>query len=174
MNLRSVLAATAMLLTSVALAGPAVAQTTTVNDGADRPGSPSDIRTVTLRHQTDQVVVRMTFTDLRRTSGAGFKILIDSNAARTGPEYVLVSGLGDGTDYQMFRAEGWKIKGAAMTCTHQLRLNWADDFARFTVNRSCLGSPDEVRVGVRMRDDAHDVTDWMTGYRTWTPWMARA
>lgn len=174
MNLRSVLAATALLVTSLAFAGPAAAQTTTVNDGADRPGSPSDIRTVTLRHQTDQVVVRTTFTDLRRTSGAGYKILIDTNATRTGPEYVLVSGLGDGTDYLMFRAEDWKIKGAPMTCTHQLRLNWADDIARFTVNRTCLGSPDEVRVGVRMRDDAHDVTDWMLGYRKWTPWMARA
>jgi hypothetical protein len=174
MNLRSVLAATALLVTTLAFAGPAAAQTTTVDDGADRPGSPSDIRTVTLRHQTDQVVVRTTFTDLRRTSSAGYKILIDTDAARTGPEFLLVSGLGDGTDYLMFRAEDWRIKGAPMTCTHQLRLNWAEDIARFTVNRGCLGSPDEVRIGVRMRDDAHDVTDWMLGYRRWTPWMSRA
>jgi hypothetical protein len=174
MNIRSVLAATALLAGSIALAGPASAQSTTVYDGADTPASPSDIRQVTLRHQSDQVVVRATFTDLRRSSSAGIRLNIDTDTHRTGPEFALVSGLGDGTDYQLFRVEDWKVTGAAMTCTHQLRLDWAEDFARFTVNRTCLGSPDQVRIGLRMSDDAHEVTDWMLGYRRWTPWMARA
>jgi len=58
---------------------------------------------VTLAHRASEVVVRTTFTDLRRNSAAGLRINIDTDSSRPGPEFALVSVLGDGTDYQLLR-----------------------------------------------------------------------
>jgi hypothetical protein len=124
MKLRSTLAAAALLATALGVAGPASAQTTTVVDGADATGSLSDIRRVTLAHQTDKVVVRTTFTDLTTDSAAGLRINIDTNAARVGPEFVLVSGLGEGTDYFLLEARDWRMVGEPLGCAHHLRIDW--------------------------------------------------
>jgi hypothetical protein len=161
---------------ALGVAGPASAQTTTVVDGADATASLSDIRRVAVAPQIDKVVVRTTFTDLTTDSVAGLRINIDTDAARVGPEFVLVSGLGDGTDYFLLEARDWRVVGEPLTCSHILRIDWDTDVARFAASRACLGNPDQVRVGVRMTDaydSSHPVTDWMTGYRAWTPWMAR-
>ena len=170
-------AAAALLTATVGLAGPAAAETTTVIDGADATASLSDIRRVTLAHRTSEVVVRTTFTDLRRNSAAGLRINIDTDSSRPGPEFALVSGLGDGTDYQLLRVTDWQVHGQPKTCSHLATINWDTDVFRFTVARACIGSAAQVRVGVRMtdhHDPSHPVTDWMLGWRRFTAWMSRA
>lgn len=169
-------AAAAVLTATIGLAGPAAAETTTVIDGADSTASLSDIRRVTLAHRDPDVVVRSTFTDLRRHSAAGLRINIDTDSSRPGPEFALMSGLAEGTDYQLMRVSDWRIHGAPKTCSYQATINWATDVFRFEMRRSCIGSPDQVRVGVRMtdhHDPAHPVTDWMLGWRRFTGWMSR-
>ena len=180
MNARTTLvraaAAAAVLTTTIGLAGPAAAETTTVIDGADTTASLSDIRRVTLAHRDTEVVVRTTFTDLRRNSAAGLRINIDTDSSRPGPEFALLSGLGDGTDYQLMRVTDWRIHGAPKTCSHQATISWATDVYRLEVGRACIGSPAQVRVGVRMtdhHDPSHPVTDWMSGWRRFTGWMSR-
>ncbi len=180
MNLRTSALATAAAAVAIAplgLAGPAYAESTTVRDGADATTSPSDLRTVTLSHRSDRVVVRTTFTDLRRDSAAGLRINLDTTGARPGPEYAVLSGLGDGSDYVLVRVRDWRPVGEPMSCAHRATLDWAAEVHRLVVARSCLGTPSRVRVGVWMRDHAdasHPVTDWLLGPRRWTPWVARA
>lgn len=175
-NLVRAAASAALLTAVVGMAGPAAAETTTVIDGADATASLSDLRRVTLAHRDTDVVVRTTFTDLRRNSAAGLRINIDTDSGRPGPEFALLSGLGDGTDYQLMRVSDWRIHGEPKTCSHKATIDWANDVFRFEVRRSCIGSPEQVRVGVRMsdhHDPSHPVTDWMLGWRRFTGWMSR-
>jgi hypothetical protein len=47
---------------------------------------------------------------------------------------------------------------------------------RFRVNTGCLGTPDELRVGVKMVDlwdGSHPVRDWFKAVRGWTRWLDR-
>jgi hypothetical protein len=88
-----------------------------------------------------------------------------------------VSGLGDGTDYQLLRVTDWQVHGQPKTCSHRATINWDTDVFRFEVARPCIGSPAQVRVGVRMtdhHDPSHPVTDWLLGPRRFTDWMSRA
>ena len=173
MKLRSVLATTAAIAATALVASPASAQSTTVIDGADATASLTDIRVVTLAHQSDKVVVRTEFTDVRRVNSAGLRIHIDTNPNRVGPEYRLVSGLSDGTDYALLRVRDWKVVGDMLTCTHRFRINWDTDIARFEASCACLGNPTRVRVGMRMTDNAdssHVVSDDLIGFRQFTAW----
>lgn len=161
---------------TLGLAGPASAQSVTVHDGADTTASLSDIRTVTVRHLTDRVVVRATFTDLVRDTPAGIRINIDTRADRTGPEFALLSGLGEGTDYQLLRVRDWRPVGEPLTCAHRATIDWSTDVFRLVAGRGCLGSPARVRVAMWMRDTtdgSHPVTDHLLGVRRFTPWVAR-
>jgi hypothetical protein len=169
-------AAAALLTATLGLAGAAAAQTMTVIDGADATASLSDIRRVTVAHRTSDVGVRITFTDLRGDSAAGLRINIDTDGSLPGPEFALVSGLGSGTDYQLFRVTDWRIHGAPKTCSNIATIDWSTDVFGLHVARSCIGSPAEVRVGVRMTDNydaSHPITDWMLGTRRFTGWMVR-
>ncbi len=147
-------------------------------DPADSTASLHDLRRVVVNHGAERLRVKVWVTDLRRHSQAGpagLSIFLDTNASRRGPELRLGTGLQDGTDYQLVRMRGWRTVGDPLTCRHHLTLDPAEDMVRFSAHRRCLGSPDAVRVAVRMRDDfddSHPVVDWMTGRRAFTPWVA--
>lgn len=170
------LAVAAALAATVTLAPAAHAESTTVHDGADASASLNDIRTVKADHRQRKLKVRSTFTDLRRRSDAGLMIFIDTNGDRRGPEFGLGTPLFSGSDYQMFRMRDWRPVGEPLTCSHRVRLDWADDVLTFTAARACLRRPEELRIGMRMRDLAdgsHPITDWLIGRRDWTRWLAR-
>jgi len=176
MNLRSALSAVVLAAAAIGIAVPAYAQSVTVVDGPDASGSLSDIRRVTLDHKTDRVVVRTTFTDLTPDTIAGLKINVDTDAGREGPEFVLLTGLGEGTDFSLHRATNWRAVGEPLTCFHRVAINWDTERLRFAASRACLGNPARVRVGEKMTDHtdaSHPIVDWMTGVRRWTPWMTR-
>lgn len=166
------IAALAVLVPS----GAAHAESTTVHDGADATGSPTDIHDVTVRHGPAQLRVHATFADLRKHNGGTSEavVFIDTDAGRKGPEFALSTGLEHGTDYQLVRVRNWWPRGGPMSCDHKVRLKYAKDVAKFRISRGCLGDPGRVRVGMRMvdrSDGSHVITDWMKGKRRFTRWL---
>jgi hypothetical protein len=157
---------------------PAVAGQAAFPDPADMGGaSLNDIRRVTIDHGTDRLTVRIRFVDLRRESEGGpasLTALLNTRSALAGPEFRLTTGLYAGTDYQLRRVVDGRPVGEPLTCSHRLRLDFADDVLRFRAARSCLDLPSRVRVGVKMTDEydgSHPVTDWLGEPRSFTPWV---
>lgn len=158
----------------VAVASPAHAEFYSINDPADASGSLSDIDSLYVRHDTDSVVVRLGFDDLRRSSQAGMSVFIDTDRDRRGPEYVLGTGLGDGTDYALTRARRWRSVGEHLDCSYDARVGWWRDVFRTRMARDCFGNASHVRVSVKMVDPADPtgtVADWAPTRRHWTPWL---
>jgi hypothetical protein len=173
------LAATGGVALAIALAAaPANAESTSFDDGADTTASLQDILRVSVDHGTDTATVKVKFTDLRKNSEGGpssIGIFLDTNQDRTGPEFRLGSGLQSGTDYQLVRMRNWKPVGDPKSCEHHVDLKFAKDRLVFTVARSCIGTPDTLRVGAKMTDQfdaSHPVHDWMKGPRRWTATVA--
>ena len=168
------LAAAGGLALAVGLAGPAAAETTTFDDGADATASLNDILRVKVNHGVGQVAVRISFTDLRKKSAGGpasIGIFLDTRPGRKGPEFRLGSGLNEGTDFQLMRMKNWKPVGNPKTCEHDLDLQFKRNRLVFKVARDCIGTPDAVRIGAKMTDQfdgSHPVHDWMKGPRRWT------
>ncbi|GAA4720555.1 hypothetical protein [Nocardioides conyzicola] len=159
------------------LAGPASAEKVRYGDPADTTGSLTDIRAVTPDHRTTRLVVKVGFTDLRRRSTggpAGLTIAIDTRADRAGAEYRLSTGLQAGMDYQLMRVRHGKVVGEPLTCPHQVRLDYAADRLTLATARTCIGSPESIRIGVKMRDDwdaSHPMVDWLGAPRSYTAWL---
>ncbi len=178
----------AALVTATALAAlaggalaPAAAENASFPDPADVGGaSLHDIRKVTLQHGEKRVRVVVKFTELEPTSDAGpasLAILIDTAPRRTGPEFRLVTGLQEGTDYQLLKIRDGKVVGDPLTCGHKVNLDFAGDRMVFRAVRSCLGTPARVRVGVKMTDQydgSHPIIDWLGAPRSYTSWLASA
>lgn len=165
---RGLLGAASALILVGTTAGPASAERLGLDDPADVGGaSLSDILGVTANHGVKRVVVRVDFAELEPTSDFGpssLSIFIDTDRSAKGPEFRIGTGLQEGTDYQLVRMEKWKAVGEALTCTHVVALNFEANRARASVNRSCLGNPDKVRIGVKMTDlydGSHPVVDWL-------------
>ena len=173
-TLGGAVAAAVLTLTTLA-ASPAHAELYGIDDGPDASGSLNDIHSLSARHGAGKVVVRTHFADLRRDAVAGMSIFLDTDRGDRGPEYRLGTGLSDGTDYALAAVEGWVDDGRQVTdCFYVLDLRWARDSAVAAIDRDCLGTPAEVRVSVKMRDDvdaSHPVTDWVPGPRRWSLWL---
>lgn len=175
------LAAAAAAALTVGLAGvaaPASAESTSATDPADATASLTDVRRVTVNHGPEQVIVKVRFTDLVKTSDggpSGMTVFFDSRPGRKGPELRFDTGLQEGTDYQVTKTSGWAQSGDRLTCPASLRLKWAEDVAVVRVSRECLGEPDKVRVAVKMvdlYDGSHPVTDWLGNPRSFTSYVA--
>jgi hypothetical protein len=167
-------------LTATLGAAPALAEQATYADPADATGSLTDIRRVVVDHRASALVVKVGFTDLRRhsTAGpAGLTIALDTRADRPGAEYRLTTGLQTGTDFQLTRVRNGRPFGEGLTCRHRMRLDFPADRLVFAAARSCLGSPEKIRIAVRMRDDfdpSHPVVDWLGEPRSWTDRLTSA
>lgn len=162
------------------IAAPASAEVANVFDGPDATGSLGDIQTVRIDHRAHRVVVTTNLADLRRTSGgggSGLNIWFDTDRSRPGPEFVFLTGLQAGTDYQLMHSRAWRPSGSPMTCDHDATFDWAGDKVVLSVARGCFGRPDDVRVAERMRDafdGSHVITDWLKGPRRFSRWVAHA
>jgi hypothetical protein len=111
-------------------------------------------------------------------SGAGMTAYLDTDRTEKGPEFAFTGGLFDGTDYALVRTDGWKLAGHVTNerCSYRMRLDYAEDVTRVRMSRACLAKPDGVRVAVRaggQQADGDQVTDWLTGRREWTRWVAQ-
>jgi hypothetical protein len=179
MNVRptlAALAAAATLVTGLAAASPASAESVSVDDGADTPTSTTDILQVRAAHAKKRVKVHATFPDLQETGDAGAIIYFDTRRGQKGPEYGVGLPLYSGGGYTLMEMEQWQPTGAPVDCRYQLTLDWEQDRLAFWAARGCFDGPRTVRVGMRMRDIVPEepVTDWLIGRRKWTERLSRA
>ena len=164
----------AATLAATMLASPAHAEYYSIDDTADAEASRTDVYGMRVRHGAEEVNVAVTFADLRRSSLAGISIYFDTVRTRRGPEFVLSSGLGDGTDYALTRAWRWRARGEHVDCDYQARVKWGVDRFRTLLARSCFGDPEDIRVSVRMSDHTQGsdpVIDWVPGRRAYSLWL---
>lgn len=164
----------AAALAATLIAPPAHAEYYSVDDPADAEGSLSDMLGLRVRHGEERVNVAVDFLDLRRTSSAGVSVFFDTVKSRPGPEYVLSSGLGDGTDYTLTEARRWQASSGPVDCDYEARVRWGMERFRTLLSRDCFGDPDEVRASVKMGDvpDASTtVIDWVPQRRGWSLWL---
>ena len=176
-SLLSQLAAIAAFAGVLGVAGPAVAQAVTTPDAPNDMGSSADLRSARVAYTQDRVRVGLVHDDLVDDGLTGAKIYFDTNPDRRGPEYVMVAGLYQGTDYELFHARSnWQPKGSPVSgCDYILRLRFATERTLVSVSPECFGDPTEVRVGVFVSSDTESGTkvDWLSGERAFTDWVTR-
>ncbi len=172
MRTRISLTAVSALLLAGLTAAPAHAEYYSIDDPADASASLTDITGIRAKHGSANLLVTVRFDELMRSSAAGVSIFIDTDRARKGPEFVLSSGLGDGTDYVLTRAAGWRGSDRRVDCAYEARPKWGiKDLFRARISRDCLGEPGSVRVSVKMVDQAdgsRPVVDWAPKRRRWS------
>lgn len=153
-------------------AAPAHAEFYSTSDPADAKGSLTDIRAVRAKHGAANVVVKVRFQDLTRSSAAGLSIFLDTDRSAKGAEFVLSSGLNDGTDYVLTEAAGWRGTDQRVDCDYEAKFRWgAKNSVRARIDRSCLGEPQSVRISVKMADPTDGstrVVDWSPERRRWS------
>lgn len=171
MRPRIALAAGSALVLAGLTAAPAHAEFYSIDDPDDASASLSDVYGVEANHGSDNLRVKVYFNELMRSSAAGLSIFIDTDRGEWGPEYVLSSGLGDGTDYVLTEAEAWRGSDNRVTCDYAARPRWGKDVFRAVISRDCLDDASSVRVSVKMVDQAdgsHPVVDWVPKRRRWS------
>jgi hypothetical protein len=160
----------AVALTALA-AAPAHAEFYSIDDPADATASLTDIYAIEANHGSQNLMVKVRFNELMRSSAAGVSIFIDTDPDRKGAEYVLSSGLGDGTDYVLTEAKGWRAVDKRVSCDYTAKPKWGKDLFRTVISRDCFDRAPKVRVSVKMGDQAdgsHPVVDWAPKRHRWS------
>ena len=171
MRTRTALTAGAALVLAGLTVAPANAEFYGIDDPADASASLTDVYSIDANHGRENLRVRVRFNELMRSSAAGLSIFIDSDRGTKGPEYVLSSGLGDGTDYVLTAAEAWRGSDDRISCDYAARPRWGKDVFRAVISRTCFDSATAVRVSVKMVDQAdgsHPVVDWVPKRHRWS------
>ena len=164
----------------IGLATPASADSIGTKDPADT-GHGSDLRAVEVRNNDHNLVVLTSHTNLRRdpATGSGGSVYVDTDPDDKGPEYVMVGGFFQGTDYQLLEIEGFGTRrGRPVDGSYQLSVDYAKERVRMRMAQEAVGDPSEVRVSVRVAGTRSDGTsaglvDWLGAPRSFTPWVAR-
>lgn len=171
MRSRRALTAGAALVLAGVVAAPAHAEFYSIDDKADASGSLTDIYGLDVNHGGNNLLVKVRFSELMRTSAAGVSVFLDTDRTEKGPEYVLSSGLGDGTDYVLTEADGWRGSDDRVSCDYTARPKWGNDVFRAVISRDCFDRVPQVRVSVKMVDQAdgsHPIADWAPQRKRWT------
>lgn len=166
----SLLAVPVLALTALA-AAPAHAEFYSIDDPADAKGSLTDVYGLEVNHGADNVLVKVRFNELMRSSAAGVSVFLDTDRDAKGPEYVLSSGLGDGTDYVLTEADGWRGSDDRVKCDYAARPKWGQEVFRAVLSRDCFDRTPSVRVSVKMVDEpdgSGPVVDWAPKRHRWT------
>jgi hypothetical protein len=180
------LASTAAALSAAAVltlgaAGTAHADAYGLDDPSDTTHG-SDLRAVDVQNRDHKLVVVTSHENLRRdpSTGSGGSLFIDTDPENPGPEYVFAAGFTTGTDYALIETDGFRtgLWGEAVDGDYGMRVNYRDDRVRFMISRDAIGSPDEVRIALRvggLRSDgtSHGLLDWLGQPRHFTPWGPR-
>ena len=174
-------AAASLALLITGLTGPANGAGIGVQDPADTAHG-SDLRSVVVRNNDNNLVVVTSHTDLRKdpATGSGGAVYVDTDPANTGPEHVFVGGYFLGTDYQLLRTDGFGTRqwGQTVDGSWELTVDYAKDRVRMRMDQQALGNPDQVRVSVRVAGTRRDGTstglvDWLGEPRSFTEWVSR-
>ena len=160
-----------VLALTALVAAPAHAEFYSIDDPADAEESLTDIYGLEANHGSDNVLVKVRFRELMRSSAAGVSVFFDTDRDVKGPEYVLSSGLGDGTDYVLTEADGWRGSDDRVRCEYAARPKWGQEVFRAVVSRAGFDRTPSVRVSVKMVDQADGstpVVDWAPKKRRWS------
>jgi hypothetical protein len=153
------------------LALPAHAEFYSIDDPADAKESLTDIYSIEANHGSENVLVKVRFNELMRSSAAGVSVFFDTDRDDKGPEYVLSSGLGDGTDYVLTAADGWRGSDDRVSCDYRARPKWGQEVFRAVLSRDCFDRTPSLRISVKMVDQADGSTpvrDWAPKRHRWT------
>lgn len=151
-----------------------------VSDAKDL-GHGVDLRSVEVEHNARNIVVTTTHTDLRpsyRTGSSG-AVFLDTDPSDPGPEYVFAGGYFRGTDYNLVAVDGFSrlAQGEPVEGSYRMRVDYDDDHVRMRISREAIGSPEEVRVAVRVAgtrpDGSSTANDWLGAPRSFTDWVAQ-
>jgi hypothetical protein len=170
------LSVAALTLTQLA---PATADGVGVSDPADLQHG-VDLRSVVVDHKANNLVVKTTHTNLREDfrTGSGGAVFIDTDPADRGPEYVLVGGYFVGTDYSLLHTDGFagSAWGDPVEGSYRMTVDYDKERVRTRISREALGSPEQVRVAVRVAgtrtDGSSTRRDWLGDPRSFTAWVA--
>jgi hypothetical protein len=178
----TILGAAALTVAALTLAqlAPATADGIGVSDPADL-GHGVDLRSVVVAHNAKNVVVTTTHTNLRESfrSGSSGSVFIDTDPTDPGPEFVFAGGFFVGTDYQLVHTDGFANAawGETVEGSYRMRVDYDKEQVRFRISREALGSPDEVRVAVKVAGTRTDGSttrrDWLGEPRSFTDWVAQ-
>ena len=171
------LSVAALTLTQLA---PATADGIGVSDPQDLAHG-VDLRSVEVQHKAANVVVTTTHADLQQSfrSGSSGSVFIDTDPSDPGPEYVFRGGFFVGTDYMLLTTDGFPDSktGEPVEGSYRMKVDYDAETVRFRISREALGSPDEVRVAVRVAgtrpSGASTRTDWLGAPRSFTDWVAQ-
>jgi hypothetical protein len=182
--MRTPLAAVALAAAAlpIALAGPANAELYGVDDPADTWHG-SDVRSLSVRNGAENLTITTLHEGLRRdpATGSGGMFYVDTDRDDRGPEYVLVAGFYEGTDYVLRHTEGFGPKQFGNPVEHGdyiMRVNYDKDRVRIKLHQPALRNPEAARVSVRVsgtRTDgtSHGLVDWVGTKHGFTPWLER-
>lgn len=141
-----------------------------------------DLRSVVVDHGAEELVVTTTHTNLRpsfRTGSSG-GVFLDTDASDPGPEYAFVGGYFRGTDYQLVEVDGFHRSQwvGPVDGYYDMKVDYKRDRVRMTIDRAAIGSPDQVRVAVKVGGSRTDgstkrLVDWLGEPRTFTDWVAQ-
>jgi hypothetical protein len=140
-----------------------------------------DLRAVEVEHKARNVLVTTTHTDLRPSfrSGSSGAVYLDTDPADPGPEYLLSGGYFVGTDYVLLEVDGFsrKAMGDPVEGSYRMSIDYDTEQVRMRMSREAIGSPDEVRVAVRVAgsrpDGSNTRRDWLGEPRSFTEWVAQ-
>lgn len=158
---------------------PASADSIGVTDPKDLAHG-ADLRSVQVEHKARTIVVTTTHTDLRESfrSGSSGAVYLDTDPADPGPEHVFVGGYFVGTDYQLLTTDGFGNGswGEPVEGSYAMRIDYDAEQVRMRISRAALGSPDEVRVAVKVAgsrpDGGNTRRDWLGEPRSFTEWVS--
>ena len=177
----TILSAATLTIAALALTqlAPANADGIGVSDPQDL-GHGVDLRSVEVKHGGRYVVVTTTHTNLRESfrSGSSGVVFIDTDPTDPGPEYVFAGGYFVGTDYALLHTDGFATSkwGDPVEGSYRMKVDYETEQVRMRIARDTIGSPDEVRVAVRVAGTRTDGTntkrDWLGAPRSWTEWVA--
>ena len=177
----TILSAATLTIAALALTqlAPANADGIGVSDPQDL-GHGVDLRSVEVKHGGRNVVVTTTHTNLRESfrSGSSGVVFIDTDPTDPGPEYVFAGGYFVGTDYALLHTDGFATSkwGDPVEGSYRMKVDYETEQVRMRIARDTIGSPDEVRVAVRVAGTRTDGTntkrDWLGAPRSWTEWVA--
>ena len=139
-----------------------------------------DLRSVEVEHRTSNVVVTTTHTDLRpsfRTGSSG-SVFLDTDPDDRGPEYLFAGGFFLGTDYALLAVDGFSdTSPEPVEGSYRMRVDYDTEQVRMRIARDAIGSPDEVRVAVRVAGSRpsgkNTKKDWLGEPRSFTDWVAQ-
>ena len=140
-----------------------------------------DLLSVEVQHGARNVVVTTTHTDLVESyrSGSSGAVFLDTDPSDPGPEYVFAGGYFVGTDYTLLHTDGFATSawGDPVEGSYRMKVDYDADQVRMRISRDAIGSPDEVRVAVRVAgtrpNGKNTKKDWLGAPRSFTDWVAQ-